>query len=221
MVLCLWQSLCSLAIAEPLPCLDSSQQCTNQLSEAAIAHNSEITALDERLALVGKQIERQYERRWTAILPALGDLLRLNPMTLIGSLFGGGSYRDVDLKIADLQVRVSDLIRRRAEVTVQLHDEVMDLVMQIEKGDRQIALLQSQLQNQQQRISVMEISYRLGDGSTEQMINLWQQQETLAAKLTEVQIDREHSIKTLLERTGYEAAVGECTTSRITECDKR
>jgi outer membrane protein TolC len=156
--------------------------------------------------LVGQQIDRQYERRWTAILPALGDLLTLNPLSLIGSLFGGGSFRDVDLRIADLQVRVSDLVRRRAEVTVQLHAEVTELVMQVEKGDRQIALLQSQLANQQQRVSVMAIGYRLGDGTTEQMIRLWQQTEALEAKLTEMQVNREHSLRTLLERTGYEAA---------------
>jgi hypothetical protein len=127
-----------LTTAAPLPCLESQPECINALSETAIAQNNEISSIDERLALVAKQIDRQYERRWTAILPALGDLLHLNPMNLIGSLFGGGSFRDVDLRIADLQVRVSDLIRRRAELTVRLHDQVLSDVLDIERRDRQI-----------------------------------------------------------------------------------
>lgn len=165
-----------------------------------------MASLDERLELVAKQMHRQYERRWTAIIPAIGDLIDLNPFRLIETLFGGGSFRDLDLRIADLEVRTSDLIRRRAEVTVQLHDRVTELILGQEKGDRQIALLTSQLLSQRQRVAVMEVSYRLGEGSTEQMIGLWQQSENLEAKLTEATVDREQSIRKLLELTGYEAA---------------
>lgn len=186
----------------------------NQLTEAAVVHNSEIASIDERLDLVAKQIDRQYERRWTAIIPAIGDLLDLNPFRLVETLFGGGSLRDVDLRIADLEVRVSDLIRRRAEVTVQLHDEVIDLVLEVEKSDRQIALLQSQLLSHQQRVAVMEAGYRTGSGETTQMIALWQQSENLEAKLTEATVEREQSIRKLLELTGYEAAtIGEMDTA--------
>jgi hypothetical protein len=102
--------LCSLLSSLPtvaqtmtvMPCLNSQPECINPLSEAAIAHNSEIASPDDRLESI-----------------VLGDLINLNPLSLIGSLFGGGGFRDVDLKIADLQVQVSDLVRRRAEVTVR------------------------------------------------------------------------------------------------------
>jgi hypothetical protein len=187
-----------------LPCQTSSPDCINQLTEAAVIQNSEIASLDERLELAGQQINRQYERRWTAILPALGELINLNPIGLIESLFGGGSFRDVDLRIADLELRVSELIRRRAEVTVQIHDQVTELLLGIEKNDRQIALMQKHLASHRQRVAVMESGYRVGEGSTEQMIRVWQQGEDLQARLTEAQVNREQSIRKLLELTGYE-----------------
>jgi hypothetical protein len=197
---------CPPAIAETLPCLESSPECLNQLTEAAIAHNSEIDSIDDRLELAARQIDRQYERRWTAIIPAIGDLLELNPFNLIETLFGGGSFREVDLRIAELELRLSDLIRRRAEVTVQLHTGVIDLVLSVERGDRQLALLQSQLLSQQQRVAVMEAGYRTGSGDTAQMISLWQQTENIEAQLTETTVSREQSIRKLLETTGYEAS---------------
>jgi outer membrane protein TolC len=58
-------------------------------------------------------------------------------------------------------------------VTVQIHNEVTELVLEVERDDRQVALLQSQLTNQQQWVEVIEVSYRLGEGSTEQMMDLW------------------------------------------------
>jgi hypothetical protein len=196
------------AAAADLPCLDSSPECVNELSEGAIAQNDEIASIDERLELVGKQIHRQYERRWTAILPALGDLIQLNPLSLVGSLFGGGSFREVDLRIADLEVRVSDLVRRRAELTVSVHDEVLGLVLEVEKGDRQIALLQAQLESQRRRVAIVEVGYRLGQGETIEMMSLWQQTENLGARLVEVQVSREQVVRKLLALMGDEA-IGE------------
>lgn len=207
----MWKLLCwfTPAIATPLPCLNSAPDCLNQLTESATAQNLELTAIDDRLELVARQLDRQYERRWTALLPAIGDLIDLNPLRLIETLFGGGSFRDVDLKMADLELRVSDLMRQRAAITVQLHDEVTELVLLVERSDRQIALLRSQLESHEQRLRVMEISYRLGNGSTAQMIGLWQQRENLVAKLTEAEVSREQSIQKLLELTGYEVATSE------------
>lgn len=191
--------------AAPLPCFSSRPECLITLTEAAVARSPEITALDERLELVARQLNRQYERRWTAILPALGDLINLNPMGLLETLFGGGGFRDVDVKLAELELRVSDLVRRRAEVTGQLQQQLLDLVLDIEQGERQIALLRSQIATHQQRLAVIEIGYRLGEGSTEQIMELWQQRETLEAQLTEETINREQSIRRLSELTGYEA----------------
>jgi hypothetical protein len=73
--------LCSSPVmANPLPCLDSSLACIRTLTEATIAQNSELLSLDQR-----------YERRWTAILLAIADLLNLNPFRLVETLFGGSS----------------------------------------------------------------------------------------------------------------------------------
>jgi hypothetical protein len=193
------------ATAGELPCLNSRPECIDELSEGAIVQNDEIVSIDERLELVGKQIHRQYERRWTAILPALGDLVQLNPLSLIGSLFGGGSFRDVDLKIADLEVRVSDLVRRRAELTVSVRDEVLGLVLEVEKGDRQLELLRSQVESQGRRVAIAEVGYRLGQGETIEMMSLWQQTENLGSRLVEAEVGREQVVRKLLALVGDEA----------------
>lgn len=196
--------------AEPLPCLDSSRECLETLSDAAIARSPEIQSIDDRLELVGKQIKRQYQRRWTAFLPLIPlsgrglSLESLNPLTIIATAFGGGAVRDVDLKIAELEVRVSDMVRRKAEVMVTLRDRIIELVLDYEAAERQRSLIESRITTHQQRVAVLEISYRLGEGSTETMLPLWQRTEELQAQLAEVAVKREQSLRKLLELTGYE-----------------
>jgi outer membrane protein TolC len=102
-------------------------------------------------------------------------------------------------------VRVSDLVRRRAELTVSLHDEVLGLVLEVEKGDRQIALLQAQLESQRRRVAIVEVGYRLGQGETTEMMGLWQQTENLRSRLVEVEVGREQGVRRLLQVTGYES----------------
>jgi outer membrane protein TolC len=134
-------------------------------------------------------------------------LINLNPLSLIGSLFGGGGFRDVDLKIADLEVRVSDLVRRRAEVTVQMHDQVLGLVLEVEKGYRQLELLRSQVESQRRRVAIVEVGYRLGQGETAEMMQMWQQIETLAGRVVEIEVQREQSVRKLSQLTDCSASL--------------
>jgi outer membrane protein TolC len=112
----------------------------------------------------------------------------------------------VDLRIADLEVRVSDLVRRRAELAVSVHNEVLALMLDVEKGDRQIALLQAQLKSQQRRVAIVEVGYRLKQGETIEMMSLWQQTENLGARLVEVQVRREQGVRRLVELTDNSAS---------------
>jgi hypothetical protein len=55
MVVCLLRLLSWLSPAiaqETLPCLDSSKECVEQLTELAIANSSKLKTLDDRLALI-------------------------------------------------------------------------------------------------------------------------------------------------------------------------
>ena len=40
----------------PLPCLDSSKECVEQLTERAIAHSSKLKTLDDRIALIDRRL---------------------------------------------------------------------------------------------------------------------------------------------------------------------
>ncbi|NJP09650.1 MAG: hypothetical protein HC866_09320 [Leptolyngbyaceae cyanobacterium RU_5_1] len=198
------------ANSETLPCLASSRQCLTTLSEAAIACSPEIKAIDDRLELVGKQIKKQYKRRWTAFLPLIPisgagfSLQGLNPLNLLANAFGGGASGDLNIKIAELEVRVSDLVRRRAEVMVNHRDDVIDLVLGYEKAERQRSLIQSRILTHRQRVQILEVSYRVGQGTTEGMMNLWQQGEELEVQLTDATVASQQSVRKLLELTGYE-----------------
>ncbi len=45
-----------------LPCLDSSRECIEQLTQAAIANSPELVTLDEQIALVNERVELMGDR---------------------------------------------------------------------------------------------------------------------------------------------------------------
>jgi hypothetical protein len=63
-------------INSELPCLDSSKECVELLTERAIAHSPKLKTLDERIALIDKRLELMGDRKdyaesrlWTNYLP--------------------------------------------------------------------------------------------------------------------------------------------------------
>ncbi len=73
-----------------LPCLDSSHECIEQLTIAAIANSPELVTLDEQIALVNERVELMGARidytsskRWT-------NYLTTDPLRLVANIFGGG-----------------------------------------------------------------------------------------------------------------------------------
>jgi flagellar capping protein FliD len=45
-----------------LPCLDSSNECVNQLTEKAIASSNKLKKLDEKIALIDQRLELMEDR---------------------------------------------------------------------------------------------------------------------------------------------------------------
>lgn len=168
---------------DALPCLDRSSACVDRLTELAIAGDPRIRVLDERLELLAQRMGRQYERRWSSVLGTLGDLLSLNPFRLLESLFGGGGVRDTDLKLAELEAQTSSLLHQRAAAVAQVRDTVADLVLRYEEQVRSVSLLESEWLAHRQRLHILEVSYRLGEGTTPQMLGLWQDADALRSRL--------------------------------------
>ena len=63
--------------------------------------------------------------------------------------------------------------------------------------ERCYALLQEQLATQLQRQGVMEVRYRTGQGSTDQMLRMWQRTEDLRGRMGEVGIEQGQVIREL------------------------
>ena len=185
----------------PLPCLDSSAECIKQLAASAIAISPEIKVIDERVELIGKKIRKTRAG-------SVSDWVVLNPVgfaqNAIENLLGGGRVGNRRIAVATLEVRLSELQRRRGELEAQLRDEVLDLVLAYEKLERQLAGVRSQLAAHQQRVAILEASYRTGEGSTAQMIQLWQRTEDIEAKVRETEVSQSQTYRALLELTDYE-----------------
>ncbi len=197
-------------IQNSLPCLDSSGEWIEQLTQAAIANSPELVTLDEQIALVnervglmGDRIDYTSNKRWT-------NYLTTDPLRLVANIFGGGDVQRDNIAIADLEVKAAtleatraNLERRRAEVESRLRDEVLTLVLDYEAAGRQAALVESQLASHQIQQRLVEIDYRQGNGSTSQFLALSQHRERLSEQLTRHQLDQKQAIRRVLSLTGF------------------
>ena len=121
---------------------------------------------------------------------------------------GGLRWRSLSLrKIADLQVQLAELERRGEELKANLRDQVLTLLLTWEQREREIESLRfsdgeaspTRLLTHQQGTQLLEIDYRLGNGSTEQMLNRWQQDRDLTAQLETITINRNQTHRKLVE----------------------
>lgn len=194
----------------PLPCLNSSPECISQLTEAAITNSSKLKNLDDRIALINQRLELMAQRidhakdkRWTSYIT-------IDPVKLIQNIFGGGDVQRDNLAIADLEVKTADLEAARAELERQreaekilLGDRVLRLVLDYERSDRTITLIQSQQETFRLQNEVFRIQYRLGEGSTEQLLGMTTRGDRLNEQLTDASIKRDEAVRELLQLTEY------------------
>jgi predicted ATPase len=177
-----------------LPCLDSSSKCIEQLTEKAIASSPELVTLNEQIALIDKRLEVAEKRiqhtskkRWT-------NYLSTDPLRIAANLLGGGDVQrdnlaiaDLEVKSAELEVQLANLHRRQAEVKSKLKEEILSLVLNYETASREYALAQSKLATYHQQRQLIEIDYQFGNGSTTQMLSMWQQGESLEAEVVQIE----------------------------------
>lgn len=137
-------------------------------------------------------------------------------MRLVQNLLGGGDVAANRLAIADLEIKAADLLRRREEVAEAIAQDVIELVLDYEASGRRLEVLDGRLTTQLQRQAVLEVRYRTGQGTTDQMLRMWQQTDELRAQIDEVQIDQDQTVRELevlcyVEATGTDATVGSAT----------
>jgi predicted ATPase len=193
-----------------IPCIDSSSKCIEQLTDKAIANSSELVTLDEQIALIdkrlvlaGERIEHTSKKRWT-------NYLSTDPLRIAANVFGGGDVQKDNIAIADLEVKSAELeayranlYRRQAEVKSQLKENVLGLVLEYETAEREYVLAQSKLANYSQQRQLIEIDYQFGNGSTTQMLSIWQQGEELEANVMETESKKVEITRKIQQLTGF------------------
>ena len=205
-----------------LPCLDSSKECVEQLTQSAIANSPKLKKLEERIALIDERLELMGDRKdyaesrlWTNYLPTSGVgssvLDIINPFAWIKNLAGGGEMQRDRLAIADLEVKAAtleaaraELERKREEEKVNLGDKVLRLLLDYESATRRFKLIESQLQSFNVSREVFRIRYRLGEGTTEQLLGVEERGDRLNDQLVEARIKQDEAVRELGQVTGLE-----------------
>jgi hypothetical protein len=165
------------------------------LTELAILQSREIAVIEQQLELAAERRDYTESRWWVNWITA-------DPFELVQNILGGGNVGRDRLQVAALEVEAANLIRRREEVATALARDVVDHVLEYEQLVRRLELLDIQIVTQQQRQAVLEVSYRMGEGSTINMLGIWQQTEDLLAKRVEMAIERGRLVTELEQLTG-------------------
>jgi hypothetical protein len=220
-------------IQNPLPCLDSSSECVEQLIEKAIAFSPKLKTLDSRIALIDERLELMGDRKdyaesklWTNYLPtsstgsSIIDIV--NPFAWIKNLAGGGDMQRERLAIADLEIKAAtleaaraELERQREEEKVNLGDKVLRLLLDYEAAQRQIELVKSQLETFNQQQEILRIRYRLGEGHTSQFMESQVRGDGLEAKLVELESLQREKVRELGQVIGLLVASVQELTLRL------
>lgn len=107
-----------------------------------------------------------------------------------------GQRRD---RRADLATRAIELQATAARRQDAIAQELHQLFDRAEDLDRSIALAQAQSEAHQRRVKIAQISYSLGESTTEAMQQLWQRSDELESMIAGLEVQRDR-IRTTLDR---------------------
>ena len=192
-----------------IPCLNSSNECVEQLTKQAIANSNKlqqtaerITAIEQRLAVTEDRIEYTSKKKWTNYISA-------NPVDIIQNLFGGGGVQRDNLAIANLEIRTADLLAAKAELErqqeeekLEIENEVLNLLLDYEAAKRKHGLILSQLETLEQQREVMRIAYKYGRGSTSQLLGMENRRDRTIEQIVEVEVDKNEAVRNIKQLIG-------------------
>ena len=192
-----------------IPCLNSSSECVERFTYRAIANSfklqqtaERIALIEQRLAVTEERIDYTSKKRWT-------NYISTNPIDIIQNLFGGGGVQRDNLAIASLEIRTADLLaakveleRQQEEEKVEIENEVLSLLLNYEAAERKLELLTSNLETLEQQREVVRIAYRMGRGSTSQMLGMENRRDRTIEQIIKVEIEKEESVRELIQLVG-------------------
>ena len=190
-------------------CLNSSDECVQELTEKAITSSFKLKTLTTRIALIDERLDLAEDRIDYVSKKSWTNYISTNPVNIIQNIFGGGNVQRDRIAIASLEIRTADLLAAKAELErqqeeekVEIGDRVLRLLLDYEAAERRYELLTNQLQtlNQQQRVA--RVSYRNGRGSTSQMLSMNDKRDRLSEKIIEVEIKQDEAVRELGQLIG-------------------
>ncbi|WP_253276364.1 hypothetical protein [Synechococcus sp. PCC 6312] len=102
----------------------------------------------------------------------IAEALSLIGIPLITNLFGGSQAAATrSLAIGDLQIKVAELQRNRAELAGRIRDKVTLDVLAFDQFKREFQATQELARREQTRLKLYEVTYRYGAGSTDQYLS--------------------------------------------------
>ena len=198
-----------------LPCLDSKPECIKQLEALAIANSPDLKALDAQIAsssdavkLAKVQGQGSFIESITPWVSAIAPILLQNsrpqalgeirtgldsrllfealPVIISGRATSDANQTRNNQANADLQIKLTQLEKTKAEIAIAIKGKVIDSVITFE-GLRDEADLQTTIVRREEvRSKLIEIAYRMGESSTiEQVarINDFDRKKIIAAQI--------------------------------------
>ncbi len=110
----------------------------------------------------------------------------------------------LEIRTADLLAAKAELERQQEEEKVKIGDRVLRLLLDYEAAQRRHELLTSQLKTLEQQQRVARVSYRLGRGSTSQILGMNDKRDRLFEKIVEVEIKKDEAVRELGQLTDYQ-----------------
>ena len=192
-----------IAVSEPiLPCLDSGNECVEELSERAIANSEQLKTIETKIGLIDERIDLTEEKIGNAKDKKFLNYISTNPVEILKNLFGGGDVQRDRIAIVSLEIRTSDLIAARAELErqqveekVEIRDRILRLLLDYEAAQRRHENLNNQLETLDKQEQVIRIQYRLGRGSTNQVLGISDKRDRLVEKIVEVEIKQDEAVR--------------------------
>ena len=76
---------------------------------------------------------------------------------------------------------------------------MLNLLLDYEAANRKLELLTSNLETLEQQREVVRIAYRMGRGSTSQILNMENRRDRMTEQIVQVEIEKEESVRELLQ----------------------
>ena len=161
-----------------------------------------IALIEQRLEVTEERIDYTSKKKWT-------NFISTNSVDIIQNLFGGGGVQRDNIAIANLEIRTTDLLAAKAELERQqeeeklkIEDKVLNLLLDYEAAGRKHNLLLSNLETLEQQREVIRIAYRMGRGSTNQILGIESKRDRALEQLTKVEIEQNESVRKLYHLIG-------------------